>query len=84
MKAARTLTERWEAENWLRLIEIYNVIYSLGRAFLKNALIVLNLALYAVYLIAKYLYFTIKLIFLTETNLVRIERNESWTFRTYR
>ena len=81
MKAARNYTERWEAENWLRLGETLNRTYLVLNILFKNILIFLNLALYAIYSLAKYLLLTIRLIFLTEINHVRLEREESWIFR---
>lgn len=82
MKAARNYTERWEAENWLRLNETLNRTYLVLRLLFKNILILLNLALYAIYSLAKYILLTFRLIFLTEITHVRLEREESWIFRS--
>ncbi|MBY0451843.1 MAG: hypothetical protein K2P92_02330 [Bdellovibrionaceae bacterium] len=82
MKAARNYTERWEAENWLRLNETLNRTYLVLRLLFKNIVILLNLALYAIYSLAKYILLTLRLIFLTEINHVRLEREESWIFRS--
>ena len=82
MKAARNYTERWEAENWLRLGETLNRTYLVLNILFKNILILLNLALYAIYILAKYIFLTFRLIFLTEISHVRLEREESWVFRS--
>lgn len=82
MKAARNYTERWETENWLRLNETLNRTYLVLNILFKNILILLNLALYAIYTLAKYILLTFRLIFLTEINHVRLEREESWIFRS--
>jgi hypothetical protein len=84
MKAARNYTERWEAENWLRLNETINKTYLALNVLFKNILIILNLALYAIYILIKYILLTLRLIFLTEINHVRLEREESWIFRSNR
>lgn len=82
MKAARNYTERWEAENWLRLNETLNRAHLVLNLLFKGLIILLNLALYAVYNLAKYILLTIRLIFLTETTHVRLEREETWIFRS--
>lgn len=82
MKAARNYTERWEAENWHRLNETLNKTYLVLNVLFKGTLILLNLALYAIYSLAKYTFLTIRLVFLTEINHVRLEREESWIFRS--
>lgn len=81
MKAVKEYREQWEEANWLRLIGIAGQIYEHTNRILKRALILFNVLLYITYQAGKGLYLIIKLLLLTEPQLNRIERDETWIFR---
>lgn len=81
MKAAKEYKEEWEEANYIRLIYLANAINEKINKLLKQAIIAANVLLYITYQAARGLYLIIKLLLLSEPNITRIERDETWIFR---
>ena len=81
MKAAKQYKEHWEEVNWLRLVYLANVINRAIYKLLRNAGIAINVLLYLSYQAIKGLVMVFKLLLLSEPELRRVERDETWIFR---
>lgn len=81
MKAAKQYKQQWEEANWIRLLFIANRIYEALNKIFKNVLIGVNVFLFIIYQALKAGWLIVKLLFLTEPSLIRIEKDETWIFR---
>lgn len=81
MKAAKQYKEQWEEANWLRLVYLANILNKAGYKLFKNTAIAINVLLYLNYQVLKGLVLIVKIMFLTEPQLNRIEKDETWIFR---
>jgi hypothetical protein len=81
MKAAKAQRANWEETNLLRLISVAKFINENLNGLFKKTIITLNVLLYITYKAIKGLYLIVKLLFLTESSMIRIERDETWIFR---
>lgn len=81
MKAAKAFKEQWEEANLLRLIYFANNVYGKINLFTKNALIFINVLLFIFYKAGHGLWLIVKVLLLSEPEINRIERDETWIFR---
>jgi hypothetical protein len=81
MKAVRAYKEHWEETNLLRLLYVAKLVNEKVNACLRVALILFEVTLYISYRACKGLYLFAKLLLLTESRLMKIERDETWIFR---
>ncbi len=81
MKAAKNYKERWEEENLLLLINFsQNFFERLWRIY-SFVYKFMNVSLYIFYKLSEALLLILKLVFLSEPMIIRMERDESWIFR---
>ena len=81
MKAAKQYKEHWEEINWLRLVYLAQAINRAIYKLFRSASAAINVLLYLSYQAIKGLILVIKLLLLSEPELRRIEKDETWIFR---
>lgn len=81
MKAVKEYREQWEEENFMRLLNASIMTFNFFRKAGKRLSTVLNILLFIGYQAVKGLFMIVKLLFLTESSIQKIERDETWIFR---
>ncbi|MGZ3689946.1 MAG: hypothetical protein ACXVAX_00495 [Pseudobdellovibrio sp.] len=81
MKAAKNYKEKWEEENLLLLINFSEQFFGRIWRIYQFAYKFMNVLLYVFYKLGEALLLILKLVFLSEPMLNKIEREESWIFR---
>ncbi len=81
MKAAKNYKEKWEEENLLILINFAEHFYERSSRIYNSAYRFMNVLLFIFYKLSKAFLLILKLVFLSEPMINKIERDESWIFR---
>lgn len=81
MKAVKAFKEQWEQANLLRLIYFANQLYAKLNQVAKAVLIIFNVLLFVFYKAGTSLWLIVKVLLLSEPEIKRIERDETWIFR---
>ena len=81
MNAARKYHQSWEALNEKRIHSLFENLLVIAKSLGEKTLAVLNVTAFVVYKLIKITGLIARVIF-SENTIVRIEREESWIFRS--
>lgn len=81
MKAEKSHLEKWEEENLIHLLNFSELFFEKFLSAYKSLYRFVSIALFIIYKLSKTLLLILKVVFLSEPTIAKIERDDSWIFR---